>query len=611
MAGKFTFLKEEFLIEGEWGGIDLGASMRHLRAGIGAGGSTVSEAAFAALGATSVVLTPVIVEQCEAIRVEFATDDGIWSATLDLAAQHVTYLNMSTGETGEPLLVRPEAGELAAGSFALERMGIPAMETPRGNVTLDTVLVLVYLQQHHAGRSTFGSVSAADMNLTLEVCFGVLDEGAARLKAQAHAARSRATRDATALRKANEQRQKYGLPTSFDLDMEQERYSRAADQHAGDLLRLAQEIEHHQGVLTGRDAEAARGLQAVSSAATAADQAHQTLASLYGRRGLARQRLDVAEAATRPRKHCPECEQPLQGHSSEKGLACPVCGQPDPGLAERQAQRALELTRAKEAAAAVDSELSRAQRCVQSAVDARRKAEQGAQRLAGRAGAYRAQEITPREEARSRARAGESEVRAKLEAVKARRQELAQVAELEKKEASSSRQAEEAAKAWAAAEGEALQHRKQTAKQLSQIFADLVIPMAPDKIRSAVIDPKTLAPKINGRTLKQLARSAGLVSITHTAFHLMVLEAARSMPLVVLPRCQWLDAPLDGLGGGPEGERLAHAVLTVCAEVTGSDAQVILTTPQALPAAPQGLYVTEYDSKRPLIPHARPESDDL
>ncbi|MFE7757202.1 hypothetical protein [Streptomyces sp. NPDC057429] len=310
MAGKFTFLKEEFLIEREWGGIDLGASMRHLRAGIGAGGSTVSEAAFAALGATSVVLTPVIVEQCEAIRVEFATDDGIWSAPLDLAAQHVTYLNKSTGEAEEPLHVRPEAGELAAGSFALERMGIPAMETPRGNVTLDTVLVLVYLQQHHAGRSTFGSVSAADMNLTLEVCFGVLNEEAARLKAQVHAARSRATRDATALRKANEQRQQYGLPTSFDLDMEQERYSRAADQHAADLLRLAQEIEHHQGVLTGRDAEAARGLQAVSSAATAADQAHQMLAALYGRRGLARQRLEAAEAATRPRKHCPECEQP-------------------------------------------------------------------------------------------------------------------------------------------------------------------------------------------------------------------------------------------------------------------------------------------------------------
>lgn len=436
MAGKFAFLKEEFLIDGKWGGIDLDASMRHLQAGIGSGGSTISEAAFAALGATSVILTPVIAEQCDAIRVEFETEEGLWTATLELAAQQVAFLNKSTGEV-EELPVRPEAGERAAGCFSLARMGIPAMETPRGNVTIDTVLVLVYLQQHHAGRDTFGSVSVADMNLTLEVCFGVLSEETARLKAQARAARSRATRDATAVRKAVEQRQKYGLPTSFDLDMEQERYAKAVDEHAAELLRLAQEIEHHQGVLTGRDAEAARGLQAVSSAATAADRAHQALASMYERRGLARQRLAAAEEAARSRTHCPECAQSLEARSGE-GPLCPVCRQPDPGLPARQAQRAQELARAWEAALAADAELRDAQRIAHKAVDARRKTEQDAQRLAGRAAACRAQEIAPREAARARASAAESGARARLEAVKVRRQELAQIAELEKNAAASS-----------------------------------------------------------------------------------------------------------------------------------------------------------------------------
>lgn len=197
-----------------------------------------------------------------------------------------------------------------------------------------------------------------------------------------------------------------------------------------------------------------------------------------------------------------------------------------------------------------------------------------------------------------------------MEAVKARRQELAQLTDLERKSASSAQQADDAARAWTAAEGDAQEHTQQTAKQLSQIYAAIVIPMAPDKIRSAVIDPKTLAPKINNRTLKQLARSAGLVSIAHTAYHLMVLEAARSMPLVLVPRVQWLDAPLDGLGGGPEGECLANAVLTVCAETASSDAQIVLTTPQPLPVSPEGLHVTEHDSTRPLIPHARPDNDE-
>ena len=74
-----------------------------------------------------------------------------------------------------------------------------------------------------------------------------------------------------------------------------------------------------------------------------------------------------------------------------------------------------------------------------------------------------------------------------------------------------------------------------------------------------MIEPKTFAPKINNRSMKQLARSAGLVSLAHTTYHLTCLEAARTMPLVRLPATQWLDAPFDGLGGGPEGERLVNA----------------------------------------------------
>ncbi|QQC92679.1 hypothetical protein [Streptomyces alfalfae] len=79
-------------------------------------------------------------------------------------------------------------------------------------MTIESVLVLLYLQQHQAGRELFGSVNAQDLQVTFEVCFGVLDEDAARLKAEAKAARSKETRTKTALRKAIEQRQEYGPP---------------------------------------------------------------------------------------------------------------------------------------------------------------------------------------------------------------------------------------------------------------------------------------------------------------------------------------------------------------------------------------------------------------
>ncbi|MFD6362795.1 RING finger protein [Streptomyces roseolus] len=608
MPGTFVFLKEEFQIDGVWGGIDLDASLRQLRAGIGSGGSTVSEAAFAALGATTVELSPVIVEQCEAVRTVARTATGVWTATLDIASREVTFLNEDTGQF-ETLAVRPEAGEQPAGSFSLELMGIPALETPRGNVTIDSVLVLLYLQQHQAGRELFGSVNAQDLQVTFEVCFGVLDEEAARLKAEAKAARSKETRTKTALRKAIEQRLEYGLPTPFDLDMQQETYSKTADRWVAERLQLADAIDQHRGVLTAREKEAAAGRKAVADAGAAADRAQQALAPLYERRALARHVQADAEAAVRGRTHCPDCEQPLHGLSGP-GPLCPLCRQPDPGLPARQAARHEAVRKAKAASAAAEKDLRDLQQAAQKTVETRRTAEREAERLAGRAEAYRAKEITPREKALSQAAAAEAEARARLAEVKDRRKELVRIGELEKLAVSLSKRAEEAAKEWAAAEGDSQEHRLQTAKWLSQIFSDLVIPMAPDKIRTAVIDPKTFAPKINNRSLKQLARSAGLVSLAHTAYHLMCLEAARTMPLVRLPATQWLDAPFDGLGGGPEGEHLVNAALQVCAATAGDDAQIILTTPQALPASTIGLLVTEHDSTRPLIPHARAESEE-
>ncbi|MDQ8705132.1 hypothetical protein RCO28_21925 [Streptomyces sp. LHD-70] len=608
MPGTFVFLKEEFQIDGVWGGIDLDASLRQLRAGIGSGGSTASEAAFAALGATTVELSPVIVEQCEAVRTVVRTDTGVWTATLDLTSREVIFLNEDTGEF-ETRAVRPEAGEEPAGSFSLELMGIPPVETPRGNVTIESVLVLLYLQQHQAGRELFGSVKNQDLQVTLEVCFGVLDEEAARLKAETKAAASKETRTKTALRKAIEQRLEYELPTPFDLDMQQETYAKTADHWADERLYLADAISHHRGVLTLREKEAAAGRKTVADAGGAADRAQRALAPVYERRALANRAQAEAEVAARGRTHCPDCEQLLRDLSGA-GPLCPLCRQPDPGLPTRQAARDEQLRKAKAASVAAEKDLRDLQEAAQKGIEARRKAEGESERLAGRAEAYRAKEITPREKALAQAAAAETEARARLAEVKDRRKELVRIGELEKLAGSLSKRADEAAKEWAAAEGDSQEHRRQTAKWLSQIFADLLIPMAPDKIRTAVIEPKTFAPKINNRSMKQLARSAGLVSLAHTAYHLMCLEAARTMPLVRLPATQWLDAPFDGLGGGPEGDRLANAALKVCAATAGDDAQIILTTPQVLPASTTGLLVTEHESTRPLIPHARPESEE-
>ncbi|MFJ9776177.1 hypothetical protein ACIRVF_33930 [Kitasatospora sp. NPDC101157] len=606
MPGKFRMVRQEFLIDGVWDGRSHDAVLRQFRAGIGAGCSTAAESAFAALGATGPVLTGVIVDQVKAIRDTVEVDSGTWTVTLDLAGKEVEFLNTATGEV-RILPVKPEGGEQSAGSFTLELMGIPSVETPRGRVTIDSVMALLYLQQAYAGLRAFGGANAQDLAVTIEVVFGLLDEKAAKLKAQAAAAGRRATRAASELRKANEQRLSYGLPTAADLDTQAAAAAKTADTAAAEGQRLRGELEQHRGVLTGRVQEAGRAQTGMVEAAAACDRTQQALGPLYEKRGLARQTLQRAQERLRPITHCPECEQKLQGRNGP-GPVCPLCGQPDAGRDARMARLAKELEAAEKAAAATDESLKAGSVAVERAVAARRQAEEEARRAAGRAEAYRVAEIAPRETALAQAGAAEREARARWAAARERRKELARIQELEREAGQAKEEAQQAQDAWAAAEGDAQERRAKMAADLSLLFAEKLMAMAPDKVRSASLDPKTFNPRVNGRPLRRLARSAGLISIANTALHLTLLEAAATMPDVLLPAFQWVDAPLDGIGGGPQGERLVAAALQVLADTTRPGAQVILSTPQDLVAVP-GTVTTDLDSDNRFIPHARPETD--
>ncbi|NGO86899.1 hypothetical protein [Streptomyces sp. 196(2019)] len=183
MPGTFKWLKQEFLIEGAWDGIDLDGPVRHLKAGIGAGRSSLADACWVTLGAVSLKLLPAVTERVQASRVTVEFDNGIWIITHDLTTRGVVFLNIASGEVQE-FAVFPEGGERSAGSYTVELMGIPVVETARGSVTLDSVMSLLYLQQIHASRTVYGGANANDLAVTFEVVFGLLDEKAAKLKAQ-------------------------------------------------------------------------------------------------------------------------------------------------------------------------------------------------------------------------------------------------------------------------------------------------------------------------------------------------------------------------------------------------------------------------------------------
>ncbi|MFD3522206.1 hypothetical protein [Streptomyces sp. NPDC058653] len=607
MSARFRWLKQEFLVGKVWKGPELGAPFRQFQAGIGAGCSTLAQAAWATMGALSPQLMEFLLGQVEAMRATVEVESGIWTITLELHDQNVTFANTTTGEL-QTLSVHPEAGEQSAGSFTLGLMGIDAVETARGSVTLNSVMALLYLQQAHAGIKVYGDVKLQDLAVTIEICFGLLDEKVARLKGAATAAKSKATKAATALKKAMEQREADGLPTRIDLDAREIALAKAADAAHADLLRLAGELEIHFGVLTARANDTTLALQRAAAVAAETDRAHQALPSLYEARGQSRAALAAAEKAAEPRTHCDECAQPLAQRTGP-GPLCVLCRQPDPGFDERTARKAAAVQTAKTALDAVERSLAAAQVAAQQAVDKRRKAQEAVHLASGRADAYRAAEVTPREQAKALAGAALAEAQTNIAAVRERRKELARIVELERLAQLGSEAAERAQEAWALAEGDAQHVRDQTAKALSVIFAEKVIPMAPDKIHEASIDPKTFLPKINGQSVRQLSRSHGLINIAQVGLHLTFLEAARFLPNWRLPATQWLDAPLDGVGGGPEGERLVAQALDVITSVVTDDAQIIIATPQELPATP-GAEVTVHDSHHPVVPHPPTASDE-
>ncbi|MCU8592153.1 hypothetical protein [Streptomyces sp. A13(2022)] len=607
MPGTFKRLKQEALIDGEWDGLPLDGTLRQLKAGIGACCSSLADAFWITLGAVSVKLLRDAAEQVQALRATVEFDSGVRIITHDLLEREVSFLDTATGEV-ETLPVVPEGGERSAGSYSVTLMGIPVVETARGSVTLDAVMTLLYLQQAHVGHAVYGGANANDLAVTIEVCFNLLDEEATRLKAHSTAATRRASAKATQLKKALEQRVADGLPTAIEFDTDEARLAKALDAANSEILRLNTELDTHQAILATRSSEQAQAAQRATDTGLDADRAQQALTPLYEARGQARAALERAEEDARPRIRCPECSQLLK-NGTGPGPACPLCGQPDSALPERLAAKARTADAARAALAAVEDQLQTAQTHAQQAVDTRRKRSEAVHKAASRTDAYRTAQITPREQARSKAASAAAEYKAALAAVRDRRKELTRLSELERLANHAAEEAERARTAWASAEGDAQHVRQQTAKELSVIYAEKVIPMAPDKIRQATIDPKTFMPKLNGRTVRQLARSAGMINIANNGLHLALLEASRTLPGLRLPSSQWLDGSLDGLGAGDEGALLASRTLAVITATAGADSQLLLATAHDLPQAADAV-ITEHDSHHPVIPHARTTADD-
>lgn len=107
-----------------------------------------------------------------------------------------------------------------------------------------------------------------------------------------------------------------------------------------------------------------------------------------------------------------------------------LCWQPDTGQADRLALKARNTAAAQAAPTGVEDRLKAAQATAQKAVEARRTAEQAAQKATSRTDAYRTLEITPREQAKVQAQSTAAGHGAATAAVRERRKELIRITDL-------------------------------------------------------------------------------------------------------------------------------------------------------------------------------------
>lgn len=602
MAGVFKLLKIDFQVDGRWEGRSLAASLQVFQAVTGAGGSTACQSAMACMGAKAAWVGEAR-DQVQAVRLTMEVATGRWQVTWDRTA--VEFVNEATGEL-QVRAVRSEAGQESAGAHLLGLIGLPVEESARGAVTVEAALPLLFLTEDRASTAQVGGMIAGrDRSATWEILFGLLDGTELRLRSLAAqtAAVERAAR--TRLAKLQLTRREHGLPSLGDLRARRREHHVASEQAREQEQRQEHAEQEATAALTALQEEARTAQTRLDEADRCVQDRVKALGSLYEEQGRARQRLaSLREDAEGP-AHCPQCSQPLPRRDTGR---CSLCAQHD-DTADQRTQRLHDAVEAAgRAAATAERAVTRAHAAHHDALAARQEAAAAMRKALEAVDTCRTTRLAPAAAARVAAAAQRREAELLLAAVDELFKELRELQETEEAIGRHTEAADHAKQQWHTALDQVADRRHTLAKELTAIFAPLLKKMT-SQVHDAYIEPDTFTPRVNGHPARDIAHFAGLLNLIHLAWHLTLFTAARTMPHLALPAFVWLDSPLDGVGGGEQGEQHVRAALSAIAEVAeaaGDDGQIILTTPHPLPRVPAHTRTTVLDVPASFVPHLTP-----
>ncbi|MEV7720439.1 AAA family ATPase [Streptomyces sp. NPDC088184] len=160
----------------------------------------------------------------------------------------------------------------------------------------------------------------------------------------------------------------------------------------------------------------------------------------------------------------------------------------------------------------------------------------------------------------------------------------------------------------------ALAARGQLVDDLSQEFFTLLAELHLPWVQTAVIDPKTYLPVIDGNPFESLqASGGGITTCVSIAYSLALLEFGLTHPDVLVPSLLIIDSPRKALGNNPDDQERGNRIydrFKTLADAYGDRVQLIIADNDTAPIPSDTFSTIPLDYNRPMVPgvaHPGPE----
>ncbi|MEU0401619.1 hypothetical protein ABZ318_15515 [Streptomyces sp. NPDC006197] len=599
----------EFLRDGVWRTRFFKGLVTFLVGHSNSGKSTAIEALLYPLGLTTARIMPEV-RGCQEIRLTFRVAGTRWQATRKGAEPQARVLIKNLDDEkdiGRPLPVTSRSGEMTAGAFVQDLLGLPAASRGASRLTLDTLYgTVMALRQTTIASEFLGGVHDKSRILALEVILGLWNEALADLEKNASEAESQHRAARTALAQFKRLRDSGALTDPVETLREHERrqleHKAAAERAQTAAASLSSAVGEHGRLVALHKAAEQQRRKTARQAEDARARLNRTTADLARAEGV------LSGLLSTPPLECAGCGQELP--EREPGQ-CRLCGQVLHGAEDRR-EKAVAAARAKADRLRLD--LGGLQEAAAAAGQAAVVAEEAAAQALALRDAYERDHLAPARQAAQQAEKeafGLSRDVAQLKKqidnadyIKAQAQVIAEA----KKRMTAAQAARDAAKAADEV------RRKEVTARWSEFFLQRLRQINP-AVESAFIDPADFTTRVKERDEADKSFDDSSVggnpkAVTNIALLLALRDLGRADAQVRVPPLLIIDSPLSGLGStGLDHEtslRLIDTLISVAAApaTDGYGCQVIAATNDPLPRAYPGVREIRIDAANRFFDHA-------